>query len=136
LAEDRIIWRGDSHYGRVEAMEWAEDNDSDYISGLAGNALLDARVAEIADNLRFDHRLICKEKLRAFTSFTYQASRWKRPRKVVARLECSLQSIAGESDRSIGNANECCPCGARRSSSERPPTDLSLAGYCRSFLLH
>ena len=23
----RIVWRGDSHYGRVEAMDWAEDND-------------------------------------------------------------------------------------------------------------
>jgi hypothetical protein len=34
----RIIWRGDSHYGRVEAMEWAENNDADYIFGLAGNA--------------------------------------------------------------------------------------------------
>jgi hypothetical protein len=22
----RIVWRGDSHYGHVEAMEWAEDN--------------------------------------------------------------------------------------------------------------
>jgi hypothetical protein len=22
----RIVWRGDSHYGRVEAMEWAEDD--------------------------------------------------------------------------------------------------------------
>jgi hypothetical protein len=28
----RIVWRGDSHYGRVEAMEWAENNDCDYIS--------------------------------------------------------------------------------------------------------
>jgi Transposase DDE domain group 1 len=26
-----IIWRGDSHYGRVEAMEWAEDSGDDYI---------------------------------------------------------------------------------------------------------
>ena len=26
----------------------------------------------------------------------YQASSWKRPRKVVARLECSLQPVAGE----------------------------------------
>jgi hypothetical protein len=25
----RIVWRGDSHYGRVEAMEWAEDHDAD-----------------------------------------------------------------------------------------------------------
>ena len=43
------MWRGDSHYGRVEAMEWAEDNDADYIFGLAGNAALDALVAETAD---------------------------------------------------------------------------------------
>ena len=38
----RIVWRGDSHYGRVEAMDWAEDNDTDYIFGLAGNVALDA----------------------------------------------------------------------------------------------
>jgi hypothetical protein len=49
----RIVWRGDSHYGRVEAMEWAEDHDADYIFGLAGNAALDALVAETAVNLRF-----------------------------------------------------------------------------------
>jgi hypothetical protein len=34
----RIVWRGDSHYGRVEAMEWAEADGADYIFGLAGNA--------------------------------------------------------------------------------------------------
>jgi hypothetical protein len=64
----RIIWRGDSHYGRVEAMDWADDNDTDYyIFGLAGNAVLDALVAEVADNLRFRHALSRKEKLRTFT---------------------------------------------------------------------
>ena len=52
-----IIWRGDSHYGRVEALEWAEDNDADYIFGLAGNAALDALVAETADYLRFHHAM-------------------------------------------------------------------------------
>jgi hypothetical protein len=25
------VWRGDSHYGRVEAMEWAESSGEDYI---------------------------------------------------------------------------------------------------------
>jgi hypothetical protein len=49
----RIVWRGDSHYGRVEAMEWAEEHDADYIFGLAGNAALNALVAEAAVNLRF-----------------------------------------------------------------------------------
>ncbi len=91
----RIIWRGDSHYGRVEAMEWAEDNDTDYIFGLAGNSALDALVAEAALNLRFHHAMSSKPKLRGFVSFMYQASSWRRPRKVVARLECSLQPVAG-----------------------------------------
>jgi hypothetical protein len=37
-----------------------------------------------------------RAKLRTFASFPYQAGSWKRPRKVVARLECSLQPVAGE----------------------------------------
>src|SRR6201981_2921259 len=82
----RIVWRGDSHYGRVEAMEWAEDNDADYIFGLAGNAALDALVAEAADHLRFHHAMSSQAKLRTFASFLYPAGSWKRPRKVVARL--------------------------------------------------
>jgi hypothetical protein len=86
-----IIWRGDSHYGRVEAMEWAENNGAGYIFGLAGNAVLDACVAEAADNLRFHHALGSEPKLRTWVSFEYKAGSWKRPRKVVARLEASLQ---------------------------------------------
>src|SRR6516162_10908301 len=55
----RIVWRGDGHYGRVEAMDWADENDDiDYIFGLAGNAALDALVAGIADNLRFHHAIL------------------------------------------------------------------------------
>jgi hypothetical protein len=91
-----IVWRGDSHYGRVEAMEWAEADGVDYIFGLAGNAPLDALVAETADNLRFHHAKSSQMKLRTYVSFMYQAGSWNRPRKVVARLECSLQLDAGE----------------------------------------
>src|SRR4029453_977831 len=77
-------------------MEWAENNDADYIFGLAGNSALDALVAKAADNLRFHHAMSSKAKLRTFASFLYRASSWDRPRKVVARLECSLQPVAGE----------------------------------------
>src|SRR6202045_544386 len=70
----RIVWRGDSHYGRVEAMEWAEDDGADYIFGLPGNAALDAQVAETADNLRFHHAKSSQTKLRTYASFTYQAA--------------------------------------------------------------
>src|SRR6185369_6212639 len=72
------------------------NNDADYIFGLAGNAALDALVAEAATYLRFHHALSRETKLRAFASFMYQAGSWTRPRKVVARLECSLQPVAAE----------------------------------------
>ena len=36
----RLTFRGDSHYGRTEAMAWCEDNGVDYIFGLAGNPVL------------------------------------------------------------------------------------------------
>jgi len=92
----RIVWRGDGHYGRVEAMDWADEHDNiDYIFGLAGNAALDALVAETSDNLRFHHAKSSQTKLRTYASFTYQAGSWTRPRKVVARLECSLQPDTG-----------------------------------------
>jgi Transposase DDE domain group 1 len=91
----RMVWRGDSHYGRVEAMAWAEDDGADYIFGLAGNATLDALVADSVDNLRFHHAKSSQVKLRTYASFTYQAGTWDRPRKVVARLECSLQPDTG-----------------------------------------
>jgi len=92
----RIVWRGDGHYGRVEEMERAESDGTDYIFGLAGNPALDALMAETADNLRFHHARSNQTKLRTYASFFYQAGSWDRPRKVVARLECSLQPVDGE----------------------------------------
>ena len=44
----------------------------------------------------FDRLRSSQTKLRTYASFTYQAGSWKRPRKVVARLECSLQPDAGD----------------------------------------
>jgi hypothetical protein len=85
----RLVWRGDSHYGRYEAMEWAENNDADYIFGLAGNSVLDALVADTADKLRLRHAWSTQPKLRWYTSVEYQAGSWSRPRRVVARLEAS-----------------------------------------------
>ena len=52
-------------------------------------------MAETAVNLRFYHAMSSKPKLRTYVSFLYQAGSWRRPRKVVARLECSLQPVVG-----------------------------------------
>ena len=87
----QLVWRGDSHYGRVEAMEWAENNGAGYIFGFAGNSVLDGLVAETADHLRFRHAVGTDEKMRAYESVLYQAKSWSKPRRVVARIEVSLQ---------------------------------------------
>jgi Transposase DDE domain group 1 len=72
-------------------MEWAENNDVDYIFGLAGNSVLDALVADTADYLRIRHASTNKDKMRCYTSIEYRAGSWSRPRRVVARLEVSMQ---------------------------------------------
>ena len=87
----RLIWRGDGHYGRAEAMEWAENNDTDYIFGLGGNSVLAASVARDAEYLRVRHAFSDKDKMRGYATFMYQAGSWSHPRRVVARLEVSMQ---------------------------------------------
>src|SRR6202140_4220254 len=43
-----ILVRGDSHYGRPEAMAWCERKRIGYIFGLAGNTVLLHRVSDVA----------------------------------------------------------------------------------------
>ncbi len=86
-----IVRRGDSHYGRVEAMDWCDGNGAGYIFGLPGNAALDREVAEISDHLRFWHAWSNEPKMRCYSSFAYRAGSWKTARRVIARIEVSLQ---------------------------------------------
>jgi len=71
---------GDSHYGRVEAMEWAGNDGDSYIFGLAGNAVLDAMVAKPPTicafiTPSFDRLRSRQPKLRTYASFMYQATK-------------------------------------------------------------
>jgi hypothetical protein len=65
----RIVWRSDSHFGRVEAMEWGEDNDADYIFGPRRQCRARCHVAGVADNLRFHRAMSSKANPRTFASF-------------------------------------------------------------------
>jgi hypothetical protein len=85
----RITLRGDSHYGRPEAMDWCEANGVDYIFGLAGNSVLHDLVGTVADDLKVRRAEQDCEKLRAFAEFSYAAKSWARQRKVIARLEAT-----------------------------------------------
>ena len=89
----RITIRGDSHYGRPEAMAWCEANGVDYIFGLAGNRRLDALADGAAADLKVRRAEVGAEKMRAFTEIEYAAKSWKRTRRVVARMEASTRGF-------------------------------------------
>lgn len=89
----RIVFRGDGHYGRPEAMAWCEDNGVDYIFGLSGNAVLHDLSHSVADDLKVRRAEAGAEKMRAFTAFVYGAKSWKRERHVVARLEATTRGF-------------------------------------------
>jgi hypothetical protein len=86
-----ILVRGDSHYGRPEAMTWCEQNRVGYVFGLAGNKVLLTRVADLAEDAAVSRALGEGEKVRRFAEFGYAAKTWKVERRVVARIEASAQ---------------------------------------------
>ena len=102
----KIVYRGDSHYGRHEAMDWAEANEAGYIFGFAGNKVLDRQVGGAVETLRRRHLKSTKEKMRAYTSVRYQAKSWSKPRRVIARIEASMQPAPKRTDGGGGMSQE------------------------------
>src|SRR3546814_20013909 len=83
--------RGDSHYGRPQAMDWLERKRIGYVFGLAGNKVLLGRVVDHAEDAAMGRIEGEAEKVRRFAAFDYAARSWKRQRRVVARVEASAQ---------------------------------------------
>ena len=84
-----ILIRGDSHYGRPEAMAWCERNRVGYIFGLAGNRVLLRQVASLAEQAalaRLDDPAV---KCRRYGDLRYAAASWNVERRVIARIEAS-----------------------------------------------
>ena len=86
-----ILVRGDSHYGRHEAMSWCERNRVGYIFGLAGNKVLLGRVTNLAEDAAMGRSAEEADKVRRFSEFRYAARTWKVERRVIARIEASAQ---------------------------------------------
>ena len=84
-----ITIRGDSHYGRREAMEWCEQNGVEYIFGLAPNKILAGRVFPKLEAICVRRAIGQKDKVRGFTGTRYAAKSWSRERRVIARLEAT-----------------------------------------------
>jgi Transposase DDE domain group 1 len=86
-----IVIRGDSHYGRPDAMAWAERNRVGYVFGLAGNRVLLRRVADLAEDVALRRVEEKADKVRTFRDMTYAAGSWKALRRVIARVEATRQ---------------------------------------------
>ncbi len=91
--QTRITIRGDSHYGRLEVMEWCEENGIDFIFGLAGNGVLDRAVDESADDIRTRRALDQKPCLRGFAETNYRAKSWNKERRACARIEATTKGL-------------------------------------------
>ena len=85
----RILFRGDGHYARPEAMAWCEDNGVDYVFGLPGTKPLSRKVEETADAVRTERALDDKAVVRDYAETRHKAKSWTRERRAVARIEAT-----------------------------------------------
>jgi hypothetical protein len=84
-----ITIRGDSHYGRKEAMDWCDDNGVKYVFGLGPNKTLAKRVFAKLDNVCVRRAIGQLDRVRGFATTRYAAKSWSRPRRVLARIEAT-----------------------------------------------
>jgi Transposase DDE domain group 1 len=88
-----ITIRGDSHYGRWEAMQWCEQNAVQYVFGLAQNAVLEALVQARIDAVNARWAANGVDVVRDYTETRYAAKTWSHPRRVVARMEATYKGL-------------------------------------------
>ena len=88
-----ITIRGDSHYGRREAIEWCEENAVQYVFGLSKNPVLDARVFDKSDEVCVRRAVGNLDAVRDYAETRYAAKSWSQPRRVVARIEATRKGL-------------------------------------------
>ncbi len=83
----RIILRADSGFCREPLMAWCEENDVDYVLGLARNARLAAKLGP-ALALAEERARAAGRSARLYTEFRYRTLKsWSRARRVVGKAE-------------------------------------------------
>jgi hypothetical protein len=84
-----ILFRGDGHYARPEAMAWCEENNVDYVFGLAGSKPLARKIEKTADAVPTDRAIDYKAVVRDYAETRHKAKSWTRERRAVARIEAT-----------------------------------------------
>jgi Transposase DDE domain group 1 len=90
----RILLRADSGFTRDDLMTWCEQNDVDYLFGLAKNDRLTAEIAPELAEAAEENRVSGKP-ARRFKDFRYRTRKsWSRQRRVVGKAEWMIPSTA------------------------------------------
>jgi hypothetical protein len=90
--EVRILLRADSGFTRDDLMTWCEQNDVDYLFGLAKNDRLIAEIAAELAEAAAENRQSGKP-ARRFKDFQYRTHKsWSRQRRVVGKAEWMIPS--------------------------------------------
>ncbi len=85
--EVKITLRGDAGFCREELMVWCEQNQVDYVLGLAKNERLKAAIAPDLEQAAAAYAAT-GQAARVFQEFTYQTREsWSRARRVIAKAE-------------------------------------------------
>ena len=82
----RIVLRGDSAFCRRRMLDWCERHRVGYIVGLARNGVLERKVEGACEGAERGFQATGR-KCRVFTEVQYGAGTWRRPRRVIARIE-------------------------------------------------
>ena len=85
----RLLFRGDGHYARPEAMAWCEEHGVDYVFGLPGTKPLSKKVDETADAVRTERAVDDKDVVRGYAETRHRAKSWDRERRAIARIEAT-----------------------------------------------
>jgi hypothetical protein len=102
-----ITFRGDSHYGRREAMDWCEKNAVQYVFGLSKNAILDALVFPKTDEVSTRRAVGKLDEVRDYAETLYTAKSWPHPRRVVARIVATRKGL--DTRYVVTNIAHCAP---------------------------
>jgi Transposase DDE domain group 1 len=88
--EVKITIRGDSGFCRWRLMRWCDSNGIGYVLGLAKNAVLRREARDWIDRAERQFGRTGQPQ-RIFGSFSYAASSWDRPLRVIAKAEPNAQ---------------------------------------------
>lgn len=82
----KILFRGDCAFARKHILYWCEQNEVDYVVGIAGNSRLKSMAKILTDQAKSQYNE-SGEKQRLFDEFNYAAGSWHQQRRIIAKAE-------------------------------------------------